>query len=70
MSETRPCGHFNFNIITTFCEKSNHAVLKRQLKAFIDDFKIVMNAVKLLLTNQIYEYRIAIAAAEIQFFQN
>ena len=58
----------HFEIIITFREKNSHAILKRQLKSSIDDFKTVINAIKLLLTNQIYEHTLVIAAVKIQFF--
>ena len=58
----------HFDIITTSRGESDHAVLKRQLKTSTDDFKTMVNAIKLLLINQIHEHTLAIVRAEIRFF--
>ena len=60
----------HFETITIFRGKGSHAVLKRQLKSSTDDLKTVINAIKLLLTNQTHEHTLVIAAAKIRFFSD
>jgi glycerol-3-phosphate dehydrogenase len=68
----------HFDIIVTFREKDAHAMLKRNLIIFIDDFKIIMNNLNLLLINQRYDYLIEFENVKIRyslqcridFFQN
>lgn len=57
----------HFETTTTSHEKNNHAMLKRQLRSFTGDLKTVINAIKLLLTNQTHEHTLIITTAKIRF---
>ncbi len=46
----------HFDIIVTSQNEKEHAVLKRNLMTFIDDFKIVIDNLNLLLINQKHDY--------------
>ncbi len=68
----------HFDIIVTSKEKDAHAMLKRNLIIFIDDLKIIINNLNLLLINQRYDYLIKFENVKIRyslqcridFFQN
>jgi hypothetical protein len=68
----------HFDIIVTSKEKDAHAMLKRNLITFIDDLKIMMNNLNLLLINQRHDYLIEFENVKIRyslqcridFFQN
>lgn len=57
--------HFEITIISR--EENSHAIIKRQLKTFSEDFKIVINVIKLLLVNQTHNYNLAISATKIRY---
>jgi hypothetical protein len=43
----------HFDTITTSRDESDHAVLKRRLRSFIEDLKTMMNDISLLLINEL-----------------
>lgn len=57
----------HFNTTVTFCGESIYAILKRQLGTSTSDFKRVVDGIDLLLTNEIHNHSLAIAAAQIQY---
>jgi hypothetical protein len=59
-----------FNITTTFRDENEHDVLKRCLKCSIDDLKIVINDINLLLTNELQNHLLIIENARIRFLMN
>ncbi len=50
----------HFETTMTFRSESEHAQLKRHLESSIENLKIVMNNIKLLLINQIHDHIIAL----------
>jgi hypothetical protein len=57
----------HFDIIVTSREKDAHAMLKRNLITFIDDLKIMMNNLNLLLINQRHDYLIEFENVKIRY---
>ncbi len=57
----------HFGIIVTSREEDAHAMLKRNLITSIDDLKIVMNNLNLLLINQRHDYLIEFENAKIRY---
>jgi hypothetical protein len=57
----------HFGIIVTSRSESNYAILKRQLKSSIEDLKIVINKIRLLLINQLHNHFIEFEEARTRF---
>ncbi len=57
----------HFDIIVISKEESAYAMLKRNLITFIDDLKIMINNLNLLLINQRYDYLIEFKNAKIRY---
>ncbi len=57
----------HFDIIVTSREEDAHAILKRNLITFIEDLKIMMNNLNLLLINQRHDYLIEFANVKIRY---
>ncbi len=57
----------HFDIIVTSKEENAHTMLKRNLITFIDDLKIMMNNLNLLLINQRHDYLIEFENAKIRY---
>jgi high-affinity Fe2+/Pb2+ permease len=51
----------------TFRSEDEHAQLKRHLKSSIEDLKIVIDNIKLLLINQIHDHTIALDDAKSRY---
>ncbi len=61
---------FHFDTITTSREEDVYSVLKRQLDASIEDFKIVIKSIDLLLMNEYINHFLVINNAKIIFLLN
>jgi hypothetical protein len=59
-----------FNITTTSRDESEHAILKRRLRFSIEDLKMMINDINLLLTNEFHNHFLIIENAKIRFFMN
>lgn len=57
----------HFNTTITSCGKEPFAILKRQLSTSTSNLKQVVDGIVLLLINEIYNYFLAFAAAQIQY---
>jgi hypothetical protein len=58
----------HFDITVTSRDERAHAVLKRQLESSIENLKIVMNKINLLLINEQHNYLIDINDAKLRYF--
>ena len=59
---------FHFNIIFILQDEKTHANLKRQLRFLIDDIKMIVNNINLLLTNQFHNHRFVMKKIKMRFF--
>ncbi len=57
----------HFETTMTFRSEDEHAQLKRHLKSSIEDLKIVIDNIKLLLINQIHDHTIALDDAKSRY---
>ncbi len=57
-----------FKIIIISRDEDDHAMLKRQLRSLTQDLKNVLNKIKLLLINQLHDYKLTFEVAKILFF--
>ena len=60
----------HFNTTITFRKKNDHAVLKKKLKSFIENFKTIINNVVLLLINEYENYRLNLNETKNRYFLN
>ena len=58
----------HFDIIVTFRDEKKHAMLKKQLKNSIDNFKKIINDINFLLINQIHKHSQKIIKTQLRYF--